>query len=128
MQEAKFVTEEKDKVIILVGGKRKMIELRDLLEEDEVLVTYHITTDGWYSRNAIIRQGSDDISAALEDTLHRILEAGGTENDVMRIMGAKIPTENELKELKKYNEYISIDLGYVIPGLIDYWKEESEVD
>lgn len=109
MQEAKFVTEEKDKVIILVGGKRKMIELRDLLEEDEVLVTYHITTDGWYSWNAIIRQGSDDISAALEDTLHRILEAGGTENDVMRIMGAKIPTENELKELKNtMNIYLLI--------------------
>lgn len=103
-----------------------MIELKDLLQDSEVIIDYHITTDGWYSRNAIITKGSDDISSALEDTLHRILEAGGTENDVYRIMGAEIPTESELEELEEFDEFFWIDLGYVIPGLIDYWKE-SEV-
>ena len=33
-------------------------------------------------------------------------------------MGAIIPSESEMKELEEFNEYISIDLGYVIPGLI----------
>ena len=60
-------------------------------------------------------------------TLHRILEAGGTENDVKRIMGAEIPTEDELKGLEEFDEFSWIDLGYVLPGLIDLW-EESEVD
>lgn len=104
-----------------------MIELKNLLQEDEVIANYHITTDGWYSRSAIITKGSDDIANALEDTLHRILESGGTEDDVYRIMGAEIPTENELKELEEYDEFCWIDLGYVIPGLIDYWVEK-EVD
>ena len=74
-----------------------MIELKDLLEEDEVIVEFHLCNEYW-SRNAITVKGRDDISGALEMTLHRILEAGGSENDVMRIMGAKIPTEEELKE------------------------------
>ena len=52
-------------------------------------------------------------------TLHRILEAGGTEKDVYRIMGAKIPTDEERAELE---EFVDIDLEYVLPGLIDMWN------
>ena len=33
----------------------------------------------------------------------------------------------ELKELEEFDEFSWIDLGYVLPGLIDLW-EESEVD
>lgn len=75
-----------------------MIELKDLLEENETIVTFHLCNEYW-SRNVITVKGSDDISGSLEMTLHRILEAGGTEDDVKRIMGAEIPTEDELKEL-----------------------------
>ena len=78
-----------------------MIELKDLLEENETLVTFHLCNEYW-SRDAITVKGSDDISGALELTLHRILEAGGTENDVKRIMGAEIPTEDELKDSLSY--------------------------
>lgn len=101
-----------------------MIELKDLLEEDEVIVEFHMCHE-YCARNAITQKGSVDISGALEMTLHRILEAGGSENDVQTIMGAKIPTEEELKELEEYNEFSWIDLGYVLPGLIDFWKEKE---
>ena len=99
-----------------------MIELRDLLKEDEVIVEFHMCHEYW-TRNAIIQKGNTDILGALEMTLHRILEADGSENDVQTIMGAKIPTEEERKELEEFDEYIEIDLGYVLPGLIDMWKE-----
>lgn len=101
-----------------------MIELKDLLEENEVIVEFHICNE-YLSRNATTVKGKDDISGALEMTLHRILEAGGSENDVLRIMGAKIPTEEELKELEEYDEFSWIDLGYVLPGLIDLWEEKE---
>ncbi len=99
-----------------------MIELKDLLQDGEVVTTYHLHNEYW-QRNAITEKGNTDISGALEDTLHRILEAGGTDEDVQRIMGAKIPTEEELKELEEYNEFLWIDFGYVLPGLIDIWEE-----
>ena len=100
-----------------------MIELKDLLEENETIVTFHLCNE-YCSRNAITVKGSNDISGALEMTLHRILEAGGTENDVYRIMGAKIPTDEELKDLEEFDEFVWIDLGYVLPGLIDMWEEK----
>lgn len=99
-----------------------MIELKDLLEEDEAIVEFHMCHEYW-TRNAITQKGSTDILGALEMTLHRILEAGGSENDVQTIMGAKIPIEEERKELEEFDEYIEIDLGCVLPGLIDMWKE-----
>lgn len=100
-----------------------MIELKDLLEECEVIVEYHLHNEYW-SRNCITEKGNTDISGALEMTLHRIFEAGGTEEDVKRIMGAEIPTEEELKELEEFDEFNWIDLGYVLPGLIDFWEEK----
>lgn len=98
-----------------------MIELENLLEDGEVIVRYHLHNEYW-SRNCIIEKGSDDISGALEMTLHRILEAGGTEKDVYRIMGAKIPTDEERAELEEVDEFVDIDLEYVLPGLIDMWN------
>ena len=46
-----------------------MIELKDLLEENETIVTFHLCNEYW-SRNVITVKGSDDISGSLEMTLH----------------------------------------------------------
>ena len=82
-----------------------MIELKDLLEENETLVTFHLCNEYW-SRNAITVKGNDDISGALEMTLHRILEAGGTEDDVKRIMGAENSNKNS-KVLNTQRDYMA---------------------
>ena len=102
-----------------------MINLKDLLPDEEVIAEFHLHNE-YILRNCITRRGNTDISAALEMTLHRILEAGGTEDDVKIIMGAEIPTENELNELEEFNEFSHIDLGYVLPGMIDLWEEKTE--
>lgn len=99
-----------------------MIELKDLLEDGEIIAKYHIHNE-YFSRNCITEKGNTDISGALEMTLHRILEADGTEDDVYRIMGARIPTEEELKDLEGFDEFSWIDLGYILLGLIDLWEE-----
>ena len=56
-----------------------MIELKDLLEENETLVTFHLCNEYW-SRNAITVKGSDDISGALEMTLHKANYGCGNSN------------------------------------------------
>lgn len=101
-----------------------MIELKYLLQEGETIVEFHLCNE-YYSRNCITEKGNTDISGALEMTLHRILEADGTEEDVKRILGAEIPTEEELKELEEHDEFTHLDLGYVLPALIDMWEEKK---
>lgn len=102
-----------------------MIELKDLLCDDEVIATYGTSAE-YYSRHCIVRSGSTDIAGALEETLHRILENDGTEEDVYAIMGASIPSEEEREALEEFDEYINIDLGYCIPGLIMSFTAEGE--
>lgn len=98
------------------------MKLENLLQEGEVIGSY-IMSDMLYTEfNCIIQQDSTDIGNALEDTLHRILESGGDAEDVLSIMHAYVP-EN-LEELEDY--YISIDLGYVVPGdMILFRKNEA---
>ena len=94
-----------------------MIEIKNLLQEGEAVAELAIT-GSYCPYHIIMEKQSDDIAAALENTLHRILDAGGDSEAVQEIMGAHIPTQDERKELEEYNEYIEIDLGYVLPGLI----------
>ena len=62
-----------------------MIELKDLLEENETLVTFHLCNEYW-SRNAITVKGSDDISGALEMTLHGYIVQDSRLYDRIRIV------------------------------------------
>jgi len=88
---------------------------------------YHTTNDGVMPYAHIVEIGkddidSDDISALLEGVFHDIKDRCDEKHfaDVVyQIMGA-IP-ENELDEtLKEYDEYVTLDCGYVIPGLIEF--------
>lgn len=94
--------------------------LKELLQDGEVIATYGLS--GSYSNyNCIIREESYDISGALEDTLKRIIESGN-EDELYCIMGAFIPSDEEMQELEEFDEYVSIDLGYVLGGLITVWN------
>lgn len=83
--------------------------LGELMTADETIASY-VTTDNMYiPYHLIIAKDSDDIAAALEDTLHRLIEAG-KEDSIQEIMNA-VKAQPE-------KESISIDLGYIIPGSI----------
>ena len=83
--------------------------LRELMTTDETFASY-VTTDNMYvTYHLIIAKDSDDIAAAMEDTLHRLLEVG-KKDDIQEIIGA---IKAEAKD-----DSISIDLGYIIPGPI----------
>ena len=63
----------------------------------------------------------DDVAGVLEETLHRILDSGGTPEDVYRIMG--LVKEEELDEYaREYGEYVNVDLGYCTCGLLDGYE------
>lgn len=76
--------------------------------------------DGDYCERSFIVDGDDnsgdvrkDLSAALENTLHRLLDNGATEEDIRAELGAVRMTDD------MDDDYIiHIDLGYVLPGPI----------
>lgn len=91
-----------------VSKKDKLCEIAN--NEQKILNFY---TEDYCERCCIIDRGSTDVSAALEMTLHYLLEHGATDDTISQILGAiKEPPEKDFKEC------IYIDLGYVIPGSI----------
>ena len=67
----------------------------------------------------------EDVSGAIENTLHELLDSGATPEDVYRIMG--LVKESELSpETKEADSYLSIDLGYCIDGNIVSYEAVPE--
>lgn len=67
----------------------------------------------------------EDVPGAIENTLHELLDSGATPEDVYRIMG--LVQESELSpETKEADSYLSIDLGYCIPGNIVSYEAVPE--
>lgn len=67
----------------------------------------------------------EDVSGAIENTLHELLDSGATPEDVYRIMG--LVKESELSpETKEADSYLPIDLGYCIDGNIVSYEAVPE--
>lgn len=74
------------------------------ISTDEHICSFTTTANPYVPHHFIISNDSTDIGAALKDTFQRILDSGGTNNDIINILGAEI-TEKSLKE-----KCINIDL------------------
>lgn len=96
-----------------------MKTLQDIKKQNEVIVTITITGD-YCNRKLIMDEDihSDDISQILEYTLHRMIDAGFSPEEIYFNSGMYIPTDEQLQELEEYNEFIHADLGYILGGLI----------
>lgn len=95
------------------------------LHEDEALVDFHTTESpasnaGAIPYSMIVRTDkplwAQDLSAALEETLHRLVDAGATDDDIERICGM-VPFGQAAQD-RAEDGYTHIDLGYVLPGQI----------
>ena len=92
------------------------------MEDEEMLVRFNTTSS--YCNYYFIARDKDissiDIAGAIEDTLHRIIEASNeedAEDNIAWILGA-VNEETLTAEEVEESEYVYIDLGYIIDGLI----------
>lgn len=93
-----------------------MFELERLVDfTQETVAEYAITSNTYRKYHCIVPLGSSDISGALENTLHFLIEAGASDTDIWMIMGAEIVDLSGMSE-EETDEYTPIDLGYCIHG------------
>ena len=95
--------------------------LRNLVSEGES-VRYFTVTDDYREHYFIMDDDTTDIAGSLEDTLHRILDNGGNAEDVKEILDAEII---DLENSDSEDDYVYLDLGYVITGLIEYISDKN---
>ena len=96
-----------------------MKSLENIKKDCESIVT--ITLTGDYCKYNLLMDNDihgDDYSEIMEYTLHRMLDANFSPEEIRSSSGMYIPTPEELQELEEFDEYIDIDLGYILKGLI----------
>lgn len=107
-----------------------MRTLTDINMDNEIILTF-ITTGSYNSYELLFDNDYSydwkhaDIGASLEYTLHRMKEEGFTDKEINFNCNMSIPTEEEMQDLEEFGEYISIDLGYVLNGLISHIEEKT---
>ena len=96
-----------------------MKTLQDIKKENEVIVTITITGD-YNNRKLIMDEDihGDDIGEIMEYTLHRMIESEFSNEEIYSNSGMYIPTPEQLEELEEFDEFIHVDLGYILGGLI----------
>lgn len=108
--------------------KKRHLSLLSLLE-NEAIGTYAYF-GSYREYNMIIPKdepiGKIDIMGCIEETLHRILDNKGTEDDIRRILGAQKREEVDM-DIVEENDIIDIDLGYVIPGSLLYASSDAGI-
>lgn len=86
------------------------ILLDDLIGEDETIEGY-VTSSDYYSYNyCIAMESRDDLGNEIEDTLHRLIDAGADEECVRQWLGLCKHDDSDEEA------FIDIDLGYILPG------------
>ena len=96
-----------------------MKTLQFIKKENESTLTMTLTGD--YCQYNLLMDNeihSEDVSQILEYTLHRMVDAGFSPEEIRYNSGMFVPTPEELQELEEYDEFTNIDLGYVLGGLI----------
>lgn len=98
------------------------ILLDDLITDGETVHAYSLV-GGYCFCYCISSDGSDDIAAAIEETLHRLLEAGADNECILRWTGL-CKEETLAEEMSEDHAYI--DLGYVLPGRVLQWLSKEK--
>jgi len=100
--------------------------LESIKKENEGIINFNITSDYYNTFQLLfdrdLNEENDiaymDIQEILEYTLNRMLEENFTPEEILSNSGMYIPSEKELEELEEYEEYVTIDLCYILGGLI----------
>lgn len=98
----------------------------NLVNEDEEIAYFTTDANYYVKRSFIIPKTPDidylDIAGCIEDTLHRLIEIGMSDEGIFEMLGAeKITEDNPFNEEEDYY----IDLDYFIKGhLLSVFKEE----
>ena len=98
-----------------------MKKLQDILNIGEVIINF-TTTTSYCKYQLLVEQDTDlsktDISQIFEENLTAMLENGFTNEEIYVNSGMYIPEDGELEELEEFGEFLEVDKGYVINGLL----------
>lgn len=102
-------------------------------DPDGTTIARYAIDGDYYPRYCIMEALDDvdpmDIHGAIEETMHLILDNGGTPDDLRTAMGI-VPESDIDPDIIESGEYVPVDLGYCLGGLLMSFDElaSDEID
>lgn len=109
---------------ICLHSENKIEMISELLSDGEQLNKFIMSSDYYREHFYISTPEQTDVLSAIEDTLHRMIEAGWSDDDIASVLDAHKDVFEETEETEETDETITpIDLGYSLIGEVIFHRK-----
>lgn len=107
--------------LICLHSENKIEMISELLSDGEQLNKFIMSSDYYREHFYISTPEQTDVLSAIEDTLHRMIEAGWSDDDIASVLDAH---KDVFEETDETDETITpIDLGYSLIGEVIFHRK-----
>lgn len=117
---------------ICLRSEKKIEMISKLLSDDEQINKFIMSSDYYREHFYISTPEQTDILSAIEDTLHRMIEAGWSDDDIAFVLDAHkdvFEDTEDAEDTEDTDETITpIDLGYSLIGEVIFHRKGYKLE
>lgn len=114
---------------ICLRSEKKIEMISKLLSDGEQINKFIMSSDYYREHFYISTPEQTDILSAIEDTLHRMIEAGWSDDDIASVLDAHKDVFEDTEDTEDTDETITpIDLGYSLIGEVIFHRKGYKLE
>lgn len=114
---------------ICLRSEKKIEMISKLLSDGEQINKFIMSSDYYREHFYISTPEQTDILSAIEDTLHRMIEAGWSDDDIAFVLDAHKDVFEDTEDAEDADETITpIDLGYSLIGEVIFHRKGYKLE
>lgn len=114
---------------ICLRSEKKIEMISKLLSDGEQINKFIMSSDYYREHFYISTPEQTDILSAIEDTLHRMIEAGWSDDDIASVLDAHKDVFEDTEYTEDTDETITpIDLGYSLIGEVIFHRKGYKLE
>lgn len=114
---------------ICLRSEKKIEMISKLLSDGEQINKFIMSSDYYREHFYVSTPEQTDILSAIEDTLHRMIEAGWSDDDIAFVLDAHKDVFEDTEDTEDTDETITpIDLGYSLIGEVIFHRKGYKLE
>lgn len=114
---------------ICLRSEKKIEMISKLLSDGEQINKFIMSSDYYREHFYVSTPEQTDILSAIEDTLHRMIEAGWSDDDIVFVLDAHKDVFEDTEDAEDTDETITpIDLGYSLIGEVIFHRKGYKLE
>ena len=114
---------------ICLRSEKKIEMISKLLSDGEQINKFIMSSDYYREHFYVSTPEQTDILSAIEDTLHRMIEAGWSDDDIVFVLDAHKDVFEDTEDAEDTDETITpIDLGFSLIGEVIFHRKGYKLE